>query len=68
NDFNYNWKYGSDVSLKWDGSARGRVGYALDRTMIYGTGGLAAAGGEVDVPGIGKKDDILIGWTAGGGV
>ncbi|MGO6852788.1 porin family protein [Rhizobium leguminosarum] len=68
NDFNYNWKDGSDVSLKWDGSARGRVGYALDRTLIYGTGGLAAAGGEVDVPGIGKKDDILIGWTAGGGV
>jgi outer membrane immunogenic protein len=68
NDFNYNWKDGSDVSLKWDGSARGRVGYALDRTLIYGTGGLAAAGGEVDVPGVGKKDDILIGWTAGAGV
>ncbi|MBP2449257.1 hypothetical protein JOH51_006765 [Rhizobium leguminosarum] len=32
-------KDGSDVSLKRDGSARGGVGYALDRTLIYGTGG-----------------------------
>ncbi|MCR5942718.1 porin family protein [Ochrobactrum sp. XJ1] len=68
NDFNYNFEDKNDANLEWDASGRARVGYALDRTLVYATGGVAAAGGKVDVPGVGKKDDILIGWTAGGGV
>jgi len=68
NDFNYNLEKGNEANLQWDASGRGRVGYAWDRTLFFTTAGIAAAGGKVDVPAIGKKDDILIGWTAGGGV
>jgi len=68
NDFNYNAGDGKQTKLEWDASGRARVGYALDRTLIFATGGVAAAGGKVDQPAIGKKDDILIGWTAGAGV
>ncbi|MBW9080741.1 porin family protein [Rhizobium pusense] len=68
NDFNYNFEDKNDANLEWDASGRARVGYALDRTLLFATGGVAAAGGKVDVPGIGKKDEILIGWTAGAGV
>lgn len=67
NDFNYNKNDGGVVGLDWDGSARGRVGYAWDRILFYGTAGLAVGGGSVDVSGIGKKDDFLIGWTVGAG-
>ncbi|UXT20449.1 porin family protein [Agrobacterium tumefaciens] len=68
NDFNYNFEDGSDATVEWDASGRGRIGYAWDRTLFFATAGIAAAGAKVDVPGAGKKDDILIGWTAGGGV
>ncbi|ATN37417.1 hypothetical protein ACO34A_26990 (plasmid) [Rhizobium sp. ACO-34A] len=68
NDFNYNFEESDNANVEWDASGRGRLGYALDRTLIFATAGVAAAGGKVDVPGVGKKDDILIGWTAGGGV
>jgi outer membrane immunogenic protein len=68
NDFNYNIEKGKEADLQWDASGRARVGYALDRTLFFTTAGVAATGGKVDVPTVGKKDDILIGWTAGGGV
>jgi outer membrane immunogenic protein len=38
-----------DASISWFSTARGRVGYALNRLLIYGTGGLAY--GEVRVGG-----------------
>ncbi len=28
-------------SLDWFGTVRGRIGYAFDRTLVYGTGGFA---------------------------
>ncbi|WP_160008844.1 outer membrane protein [Rhizobium sp. 18055] len=68
NDFNYNFEKSDETGLEWDASGRARVGYAWDRTLFFATAGLAAAGAKVDVPAAGKKDDILIGWTAGGGV
>ncbi|MCX8997493.1 porin family protein [Rhizobiaceae bacterium BDR2-2] len=68
NDFNYNFENGNETSLEWDASGRGRVGYALDSTLFFATAGVAAAGAKVDIPAAGKKDDILIGWTAGAGV
>ncbi|MCX5581738.1 outer membrane protein [Kaistia terrae] len=34
----------------WVGSARGRLGYAMDRGLFYVTGGLAFASSEVKVP------------------
>ncbi|MBO0144652.1 porin family protein [Agrobacterium sp. Ap1] len=68
NDFNYNVEDNGDANVEWDASGRGRVGYALDRTLFFATAGVAAAGVKVDSLGAGKEDDILIGWTAGGGV
>ena len=66
--------------LNFLGTVRGRVGYAFDRLMIYGTGGLAY--GDVDTRAtffsgptqasapafIGGRAGIDIGWTAGAGV
>lgn len=68
NDFNYNFEKKGDAELEWDASGRARVGYAWDRTLFFATAGVAAGGGKVDLPAAGKKDGILIGWTAGGGV
>ncbi|MQB07312.1 porin family protein [Agrobacterium tumefaciens] len=68
NDFNYNFENKGEANLEWDASARGRVGYALDRTLVFATAGVAAAGVKVDVPEATKNDAVFIGWTAGGGV
>ena len=40
------------------GTVRGRLGWAWDRLLLYGTGGFA----------YGIDNDSEIGWTAGGGV
>jgi outer membrane immunogenic protein len=39
-------------------TVRGRVGYAFDRALLYGTGGLA----------MGDYSTLRLGWTAGGGI
>lgn len=58
---------------EWQASVRGRVGYAFDRFLIYGAGGVAFT--EVDYsyynPAVRSSDLISFsrtGWTAGGGV
>lgn len=68
NDFNYNVEDNGNANVEWDASGRGRVGYALDRTLFFATVGVAAAGVKVESVGASKKDNILIGWTAGGGI
>lgn len=70
-----NSSYRSDIETL--GTLRARVGVALDRTLLYVTGGLA--GGEVEnsfgigIPVIGydstwSSRDTEWGWTIGGGV
>ncbi len=56
---------GSGNTLKnpWDGSFRGRVGYAWDRTLAYGTAGVAVGG--LDYNGATATN---AGWAAGLGV
>jgi outer membrane immunogenic protein len=59
-------------SLNWQGSVRGRLGYAIDRTLFYFTGGWAFAdfdfrGGELP-PACCGYSETLNGWTVGGGV
>ncbi|ODN71470.1 outer membrane protein [Methylobrevis pamukkalensis] len=49
------------------GSVRGRVGYAFDNVMVYGTTGVAIAGGEAKFNG-GKDENTHVGWVVGGGV
>jgi outer membrane immunogenic protein len=66
------------VKLDWLGSTRGRVGYAWDRLLIYGTGGVAYGGASshldvfdaVDGFGFssGGGSSSRVGWTVGGGV
>jgi outer membrane immunogenic protein len=57
--------------LNWFGTVRGRVGYAVDRVLVYGTGGFAF--GDVEnskaLPGGGSfsSSETQTGWVAGGG-
>jgi outer membrane immunogenic protein len=66
-----NAAFSCEVDIDWLASARGRVGVAWDRFLIFGTGGAAFAGVEADsppfTPGV-TFDETYFGWTAGGGV
>jgi outer membrane immunogenic protein len=54
---------GGTFKSQWIATARGRAGYAIDRVLLYVTGGGAFA--NVQGPGF---TDTGTGWTAGGGV
>lgn len=56
-----------DVGTLWYGTGRGRIGYAFDNFMVYGTAGLAWAHANADFNG-GSDSNTHIGWAAGGGV
>jgi len=51
----------------WQGSARGRLGYAFDRLMVFGTAGWTMAKGHIEFPGV-SESETFSGWTAGAGV
>jgi outer membrane immunogenic protein len=58
-------------SMPWFATVRGRLGYAVDNLLLYGTGGLAIVDGKVSVSALGltaSTEKSHIGWTAGGGV
>jgi len=66
-----------DVSSKWQASARARLGYAWDRTMIYVTGGAAwtnvSVGTNFIAVGVFPADvtsdsKTILGGTVGGGL
>lgn len=62
------------TEIFWTGSLRARLGFAMDRTLYYVTGGWAF--GEVDVTQsnanngaiLASNSEIRHGWTLGGGV
>jgi outer membrane immunogenic protein len=54
------------TNVNWFGTARGRLGYAFDHWLFYGTGGLAY-GNIVTVEAGGPVNTTRAGWTAGGG-
>jgi outer membrane immunogenic protein len=65
---------GDTLSVKndWQASARGRLGYAWDRTLIYVTGGgawanLKAVGTATNGTSV-SDDRTVFGWTVGGGI
>ena len=58
---------GQTVTNPWDATVRGRVGYAFDRFLVYGTGGVAF-GGVTANDGVNAESATKIGWTAGVGV
>lgn len=59
----------------WYGTIRGRLGYAMDNVLIYGTGGLAygevQGTGRINVDGVGvwkgTESEVNWGWTVGAG-
>lgn len=58
---------GYDSTLNYFGTVRGRIGYAFERTLVYGTGGFAY--GNVEQSGYGESyKDTQTGWVAGGGI
>lgn len=75
--------WGSDtrvsVEMNWLSTVRGRLGFAMDRWLVYGTGGVAFSDGQYrnhdfcnTVPPCGgglldARGDTDIGWTVGGG-
>lgn len=75
-DANYNWNertYGvapltATAGTDWDGSVRGRLGYAIDRTMVYGTGGIAFTRAFIEPAGLDRETETFTGWTVGAGV
>ncbi|MCJ2043033.1 porin family protein [Methylobacterium sp. J-078] len=56
--------------LDYFGTVRGRLGYAFDRVLFYGTGGFAYGGGGGSDFGLpnSSRNDFRTGWTAGGGI
>ncbi len=71
----------SNMGSGYFGTVRGRIGYAMDRVLVYGTGGLAYGnarfpatsfgfGGPAGVMALSRIDNpgTRIGWTAGAGV
>ncbi|WP_137132088.1 outer membrane protein [Rhizobium sp. FY34] len=71
-DVNYDWNDndyagGFNAGTKFSGSARGRIGYAMDRTLIYAAGGWTAANGFVKGPGV-DESETFNGWTVGAGI
>jgi outer membrane immunogenic protein len=52
----------------WLGTIRGRVGYASDRVLFYGTAGGAFGNVQTGLNGLSLQSSTEFGWTAGGGV
>lgn len=69
-DFNYadidGKKNGTKVSSDFNGATRARIGYAFDRFLVYGAGGLAYSDRELKI--VGKDSKTAVGYTVGGGI
>jgi outer membrane immunogenic protein len=63
---------GNNGSDGWFGTVRARAGLAIDRALIYVTGGFAygdmGGGGNNNFYYGGSNDDVSTGWTLGGGL
>jgi outer membrane immunogenic protein len=53
-------------SNPWFGTVRGRVGYAFNNVMVYGTGGLAFGSLQAEMNGL-QQSQTSAGWTVGAG-
>ena len=59
---------GCETKNTWLATLRGRVGYAWDRWMVYGTGGAAFADVRMTRNSGLSETDTQTGWTLGGGL
>lgn len=58
-------------SMPWFATVRGRLGWAVDNVLLYGTGGMAIVDGKVSATALGitaSTEKSHIGWTAGAGL
>lgn len=53
-------------SNPWFGTARGRIGYAFNNVLLYGTAGLSFGSLEAELNGL-QQSQTSVGWTAGVG-
>ncbi|WP_421695500.1 outer membrane protein [Aestuariivirga sp.] len=79
-DLDINYSSRASVDVDWFGTIRGRLGFAIDNVLLYGTGGLAYghvnADSKFSVSVEGDKidswsnsnDETNWGWTVGGGM
>lgn len=58
---------GGVFTADYIGTLRARIGYAFDRVLIYGTGGLAYSGGELRFAGL-SNDQTHYGYALGFGI
>jgi outer membrane immunogenic protein len=54
-------------SNPWFGTLRGRVGYAMNNILFYGTAGLAYGNLKANLAGL-EESKTLVGWTGGLGM
>lgn len=54
-------------SNPWFGTLRGRIGWAMNNILLYGTGGFAYGGLDLDAFGM-SESKTLTGWALGGGI
>jgi outer membrane immunogenic protein len=66
-DTNATCPLGCKTKNSWFGTARGRLGYAVDRWMPYVTGGLAYGELKLSTPGFAGDSTTNVGWTVGAG-
>jgi outer membrane immunogenic protein len=70
-DLNYDWNEetvgGVDFESGLNWSARARIGYAMDRALLFAAGGYTGTNVSAEAAGF-EDDDTLHGWTIGGGV
>ncbi len=69
----FNTAFFSRTSQQWLDTLRGRVGFAWDRALLYGTGGAAFAGIKAGVCNpingfCGTESQARAGWVAGAGI
>ncbi|MGF0539200.1 outer membrane protein [Agrobacterium sp. ES01] len=70
-NLDYDWNKdsvgGADFETGLNGGVRGRVGYAMDRALLFGAAGWTATDAKLDT-GAGESNEMMNGWTVGGGV
>jgi outer membrane immunogenic protein len=57
-----------DSASKWVGTFRARVGYAMDRVLLYATGGGAYANIKASINTLPWASSTELGWTSGVGI
>lgn len=58
--------FGDSYDVDWVGTVRGRIGYAFDRFVAYGTAGIAWVNAEYSRP-AGRDTNTHLGWALGVG-